>query len=210
MTKLMLIRHGETDWNREEVFRGQIDVELNSKGLRQAWLLAKYLRNEPLSAVYSSPLRRAQRTAEIVASYHSIKIEKSIQLTDMNYGVWQGLPKDKVIEQYSGLYKQWLKNPHLVQVPGGETLEDVKSRAYKLILQITGDFSDTVAVVSHRVVIKVLICTLLGLDISHFCNVKLGTCGITTFTYEDGLHILTKHNATSFLKHLGTTKENDF
>jgi len=210
MNNLILIRHGETDWNRETIFRGQIDMALNSRGLNQAWLLAKYLANAGITAVYSSPLKRALRTAEIVATYYGIEVEKSSHLTDMNYGVWQGLPKHKVMEQYRELYDQWLKSPHLVKIPQAETLQDVRNRAYGLILQIVEKHGRAVAVVSHRVVNKVLICALLGLDDSHFWNIKLDTCGITTFAYKNGQFILTKHNDTSFLKQLGNTREDDF
>jgi len=210
MTTLMLIRHGETDWNRESVFRGQIDVALNGKGMRQAWLLAKYLGNAHLAAIYSSPLKRASKTAEIVANYHGIKVEEAVQVTDMNYGVWQGLPQHKVMEQYSELHDQWLKSPHLVKIPQAETLQDVRDRAYGLIWQIAEKRGGTVAVVSHRVVNKVLICAMLGLDDSHFWNIKLDTCGITTFVYKNGQFVLIKHNDTSFLKQVGNTKENDF
>jgi len=206
----MLIRHGETDWNRESVFRGQADIALNGRGLKQAWLLAKYLGNAHLTAIYSSPLKRALKTAEIVANYHGTKVEEAVQLTDMNYGVWQGLLQHKVKEQYSELYDQWLKSPHLVKIPQGETLQDIRERAYGLILQIAEKHGGVVAVVSHRVVNKVLICALLGLDTSHFWNVKLDTCGITTFVYKNGQFVLTKHNDTSFIKQVGNLKEDDF
>jgi broad specificity phosphatase PhoE len=210
MTTLILIRHGETDLNREKVFRGQTDVALNSRGVRQAWLLAKYLGNAGITAIYSSPLKRASRVAEIVASYHAIKVEETAQLKDMNYGVWQGLSQHKVMEQYSELYDQWLKNPHLVKIPQAETLQDIRDRAYGLILQLMEKSSGTIAVVSHRVINKVSICALLGLDDSHFWNVKQDTCGITTFVYKKGQFVLTKHNDTSFLKQMGNTKEDDF
>jgi broad specificity phosphatase PhoE len=210
MTTLLLIRHGETDWNRESVFRGQTDVALNGKGLKQASLLARYLRNAPLAAVYSSPLKRASETAEMVANYHGIQVEKAAQLTDMNYGVWQGLPQHTAMEKYRELYDQWLRNPHLVKIPQGETLQDVRERAYGLTLEVTENYGGAVAMVSHRVVNKVLICALLGLDDSHFWNVQLDTCGITMFDYRNGMFVLTKHNDTSFLKRVSSEKEDDF
>jgi len=206
----MLIRHGDTDWNVEEIFRGLADIELNETGIKQAELLAKYLENVPIKAVYSSPLKRALKTAEIIASLHHIDVTPSQELIDFDYGEWQGMSHDTVKQKYKALYDEWLKNPHLVKVPKGESLDEVRKRALRLIDQVIMKHEGTVALVSHRVVGKVLICALLGLDNSHFWNIKLDTCGITTFAYENERFVLTKHNDTSFLEPVGRTALSDF
>ena len=211
MITIILIRHGETDWNREKIFRGQADVTLNRRGLNQAWLLAKYLAKVPITNIYSSPLKRALKTAEVIANYHHIKVEQTTALTDINYGVWQGMSEHLVREQYGQLFEQWLQSPHLVKIPRGETLDDVRQRGLGLIDHIVKVHDGgTVALVSHRVMNKVLICALLGLDSSHFWNIKLDTCGISTFIYMNEKFILTRHNDTSFLKQMGNLKEDDF
>jgi probable phosphoglycerate mutase len=92
----------------------------------------------------------------------------------------------------------------------GESLDDVRERAISLVNQVTTRYRGTVALVSHRVIHKVVICILLGLDNSHFWNIKLDTCGITTFIYEDKRFILEKHNDTSFLKSTDRPKLSDF
>ena len=208
MTKLMLIRHGDTAWNVDEIFRGRADVELNETGIKQAELLASYLTDERIIAIYSSPLRRALRTAEIIAIPHHVM--PAPELIDFDYGEWQGLSHDTVNERYQTLYAQWLNNPHLVKVPKGESLDDVRKRATSLVDRIITKHEGTVALVSHRVVGKVLICALLGLDNSHFWNIRLDTCGITTFVYRDKSFILEKHNDTSFLKSIERPALNDF
>jgi len=205
----MLIRHGETDWNKEEKFRGQIDVPLNETGIAQAKLLADYLKDTHIEAIYSSPLKRALRTAEIIAGYHDVKIKTSAGLIDFNYGQWQGLSHKEVRDKYPGLYDAWINNK-LIRVPGGESLDNVRTRSFSLVKQVVTKYNDAIALVSHRVTNKVLICALLGLKNSHFWNIKLDNCGITTFLYENKRFILDKHNETSFLRPLGGPKLADF
>jgi broad specificity phosphatase PhoE len=210
MLAIILARHGETDWNVEEIFRGRIDVELNETGVKQAELLAGYLRDLRLTAIYSSPLKRALKTAELIASYHHLNIVVTDDLIDFDYGEWQGLSHQVLKDKHKELYAKWLKKPHQVTMPAGESLDDVRRRAVGLVDKVIARHEGTVALVSHRVVNKVLICALLGLDNSHFWNIRLDTCGITTFIYEKGRFILTRHNDTSFLKPIPKAATSDF
>ena len=95
-------------------------------------------------------------------------------------------------------------------MPKGESLDDVRKRAISLVDQVTASHEGTVVLVSHRVIHKVIICALLGLNNSHFWNIKLDTCGITTFVYQDKRFILEKHNDTSFLKSIDRLTLSDF
>ena len=210
MTAIILARHGETEWNVEEVFRGRIDVELNETGLRQAELLAEHLSNIKIDAIYSSPLRRALRTAEVIALYHKLKVEITPGLIDCDFGNWQGLHLQEVKDRYKELYTEWVNSPHLAKIPDGESLDEVRKRALSVAGEVIAKYKGTVVLVSHRVVNKVLICALLGLDNSHFWNIKQDVCGITTFTYENKQFILTGHNNTSYLRPLAKAELGDF
>jgi broad specificity phosphatase PhoE len=210
MTEIILVRHGETEWNVEEVFRGRIDIELNETGLRQAELLAEYLSGVKIDAVYSSPLRRALKTAEVIASPHKLEVKIAPGLIDCDFGKWQGLTLQEVKDRYKELCAEWIRNPHLVTMPDGESLNDVRGRALKVVDEVMAKYEGTVVLVSHRVVNKVLICALLGLENSHFWNIKQDTCGTTTFAYENGRFILTKHNDTSFLTPVKKAPPSDF
>jgi len=210
MTELILVRHGETEWNVGEVFRGRIDIELNETGLRQAELLAEYLSGVKIDAVYSSPLKRALKTAEIIARYHKLEVEIAPGLIDFDFGKWQGLPHQEVKRRYKQLYAQWVNSPHLVKMPDGESLSEVRERALTVVDEVVAKHEGAVVLVSHRVVNKVLICALLGLDNSHFWNIRQDTCGTTTFAYENGHFILTKHNDTSYLRPLLKAEPSDF
>ncbi|MFH0768437.1 MAG: histidine phosphatase family protein [Chloroflexota bacterium] len=210
MAEIILARHGETEWNVEEMFRGRIDVELNETGIKQAGLLANYLSNVKIDAIYSSPLKRALRTAETIAKYHQLKVETVPGLVDLDFGKWQGLLRQEVQDKYEELYDEWADHPERVKLPGGESLDDVRNRAMAVVNEVIAKYEGTAVIVSHRVVNKVLICALLGLDNSHFWNIRQDTCGITTFTYENGRFVLTRHNDTSFLKPLHKAPLSDF
>ena len=210
MTQIILARHGETEWNLAEVFRGRIDVKLNETGMKQAELLAEHLSDLKIDAVYSSPLKRALKTAEMIAGYHKLDVEVTAGLTDFDYGEWQGLPHQEVKDKYKELYAEWIKNPHRVKMPAGESLTEVRKRAVAVVDNVIAKCEGTVVLVSHRVVNKVLICALLGLDNSHFWSIKQDVGGITIFTYENKRFILTKHNDTSYLKPIQKAPLSDF
>lgn len=211
MSEIILVRHGETEWNVGEIFRGRADVELNETGIKQAQLLAEYLRDIKIEAVYSSPLKRALKTAETIANCHQLKVENAPGLIDFDYGKWQGLTHQEVKEKYQELYIKWIDHPDKVEMPAGESLNDVRKRVIGVVNEVTAPkYEGTVVLVAHRVVNKVLICALLGLDNSHFWSIRQDTGAITTFSYENGRFILTRHNDTSYLKSLPKTTLSDF
>ncbi|MFC1970952.1 histidine phosphatase family protein [Chloroflexota bacterium] len=211
MLEIILVRHGETDWNVGEVFRGRIDVELNETGVRQAALLGEYLKEVKLDAVYSSPLKRALKTADAMASSHTLQVNIAWGLIDFDFGEWQGLSHEDVKNRYKELYATWASHPEQVRMPDGENLDGVRKRAVAVVDNVIERYNTgRVVLVSHRVVNKVLICALLELDNSHFWNVKLDTCGITTFNYEGSEFILTGHNDISYLKPVRKAPFGDF
>jgi len=210
MAKLILARHGETVWNVEKIYRGRTDVNLDEVGIKQAELLGKYLSNWELEAIYSSPLQRALDTADIIARYQKVGVYVAEGLIDFDYGKWQSLSEQEVKRLYPTLHNEWLNNPHKVKMPGGESLDDVRKRAIEVVDDVLSKYQGNVVLVSHRVVNKVLICSLLGLDNSHFWNIKQDVGGITIFNYVDGRFVLTRHNDTSHLRELQELALDDF
>ena len=210
MTEIILARHGETEWNVKEIFRGRIDIDLNETGIKQAELLAKHLSDRQIESIYSSPLKRARQTAETIAGHHHLRVETPPGLIDLNYGKWQGLTHQEIKGRHKELYVEWLSHPDKVKIPGGESLDDARKRVVGVMDEVIAKHEGTVILVSHRVLNKVLICALLGLDNSHFWNIRHDTCGITTFTHGNERFILTKHNNTSYLKSLHKAPLGDF
>jgi len=185
-------------------------VNLDEAGIKQAELLGKYLGNWELEAIYSSSLKRALDTANIIARYHKIGVYIADGLIDFDYGEWQSLPEQEVRKSYPALLDKWHNNPQEVRMPGGESLADVRERAAGVVDDVLSKYEGSVVLASHRVVNKVLICSLLGLDNSHFWNIKQDVGGITIFNYVDGRFVLTRHNDTSHLKELQKCVLDDF
>ncbi len=201
MTNIFLVRHGETEWNLKQVFRGWVDIALSPVGIRQAEATAKALSSFKIDAVYSSPLSRARQTARIIARPHGLGIACLDGLRDLNFGQWQGLPHQQVRKQWPEIYEKWLREPHKTKIPGGETLDEVRKRSRLALDQILTEYENgTVAVVSHRVVNKVLLCALLGLTNSHFWQIKQDPCAINLLYRTNDSFILCLLNDTCHLK----------
>ncbi len=201
--QLILVRHGETSWNVEEVFRGRAQIDLDEAGLRQAELVAGYLRQMQIEAVYSSPLARALHTAEAIAVKHRLVVNSSEALNDLDFGDWEGKSIAVVREAYPEQYMLWTAHPEKARLPGGETLGDATRRAMTAVHQAITDHQGSVVMVSHRVVIKTLTLALMGLDESSFWNVRVDPCSITAFEHSEGRFILLRQNDTCFLHSTG-------
>ena len=212
MVKIMLVRHGETDWNREEVFRGRIDVELNDNGREQASALAEATRAFQIGAVYSSPLSRSLETARIIAEAHDLDVKIAHGFVDFHYGEWQGLKHQEVKEKFPELYLKWHDSPHMVQIPGGESLDDVRQRSLKELEKIVAEHESRMAmIVSHRVVNKVLLCAIMGLDNSRFWRIRQSNCCLNIFECSQDEYTICLLNDICHLRQTtGSILEADF
>jgi len=209
--EIILARHGETAWNATETFRGRADVPLDETGIRQAKLLGEYLSHEKIDVVYASPLQRAVKTAEAIASRQKLDVNVVNNLNDIDCGEWEGLTSKEVQERYTELYRDWRDKPEQVKLPGGESLTDVRNRALPFVQDAVMRCGEgKIALVSHRVVNKVLICALLGLDNSLFWSFKLDTGGITRFTFDGRQAVMTAHNDISYLAPMKKEPLKDF
>jgi broad specificity phosphatase PhoE len=203
MTSVYLVRHGQTAWNREEIFRGRADIPLDETGLKQAELVGQYFKGMEIQAIYSSSLSRAWQTAQKVAQFHDLKVQPLQGIIDMSFGNWEGRPHQEIRESDKETYRQWVETPHLVRLPGGESLDDVRVRAMAALEEvIRKNPGKTLALVSHRVICKVLICAILGLDNSHFWQITQDTTAINLIQYRKGKYVLSLMNETCHLKPL--------
>ena len=201
MTRIYLVRHGTTEWNREEIFRGQADCALNETGRAEARAVAAYFEGVNLDGIYTSPLARAAETAAAIAAGRGIEVGSDPAFIDLDFGEWQGRPLKEVREKYPELYRAWRERPQEVTIPGGENLDSVRARAWEGLLRVARENPDrTVVIVSHRVITKILICAALGLDNSHFWQIKQDTTAINCLEYARGYFIVSLLNDTCHLK----------
>lgn len=198
MTRLLLVRHGETVWNVETVYRGRSDIPLSDVGKQQAERLGRRLSGEGVMSLWTSPLMRSRQTAEAIERCSGVAARVEQDLTDVDCGEWEGLTDAEVQERYPELRRKWLSTPHLVRLPGGESLQDVSQRVARVLAAAQSE-PGVVVLVSHRVVHKVAICALLGLDNSHFWDIRLDVAGVTEFECSPRHRVLVRHNDVSHL-----------
>lgn len=168
-TQVFLIRHGESEWNNDHLYTGQSDVALSELGRAQAQRVAERLASAGITAIYSSPLQRAQDTARPLSALTRLPVRIEPGLTEINHGLWQGLTVEQVREKFSGQYERWRAQPHLVVMPEGESLSDVAARAAPVLLRIhRAERGGKIAVCSHDATLRVLVSVAQGLSLDRF------------------------------------------
>ena len=180
--RLILVRHGETDWNKAGRFQGQIDIPLNENGRRQAAAARDFLKNIPIDRAWSSTLSRPTETAQIILEAHpDVPLTQIDGLVEIGHGVWEGKLESEIREDWSELLDTWKRAPETVQMPEGETIQDVWARSVRSWGEIAGELKpeETVLVVAHDAVNKTILCDLLGLTPADIWAVKQGNGGVT-------------------------------
>lgn len=167
--KILLARHGETRWNAEGRYQGQMDIPLSAVGEGQARLLGERLQDVPITRAVASPLLRAKLTAELALQGHRAgNLLLDADLQEIAHGEWEGLLASEIRERDPDLLGAWREAPESVQMPGGESLQQVLDRAWPALLRAMeglGD-DDTLLIVAHDAVNRVLLCRILGLPLS--------------------------------------------
>jgi broad specificity phosphatase PhoE len=190
-TRILLIRHGETDWNRIHRFQGRSDVPLNQKGREQARALAVVLRHEPITAIYSSPLGRAIETARLIKMFHfSTPFFEEEALVEMDLGDFDGMEAKRWAAQFQDFRKAWQENPESVKMPGGESLKDVQTRAIDALERITNIYppGSTLLICSHNFVNLTILCHALEISLNRFRDLQQDTAGISVL-YKQGYRL---------------------
>ena len=197
--KLILVRHGETRWNKERRIVGHTEIELNGVGRRQALQLARVLSGETVSAIYCSPLRRARQTAEEIARMHHLEVIIEDNLKEFDAGDMNGMTILEVSERYGDFFDRWMEGTPGLRMPGGESISDLKHRAWPTVERIIQNhYDETVIVVSHTITILTIINSALGMSLANFRRLRLevgslsilefGKRGVSLLRFNDTCH----------------------
>jgi len=200
--KLILVRHGETIWNKENRVQGLSDIELNETGKMQIKKLALDLKNEKIEAIYSSPIKRACESALIIGQFHRVDIKFESGLREMNPGDFEGLTFHELKDRHTPFLKQWLEDPAAVRMPGGESLHEIQERAWKVVAGILKK-SQNALIVSHNFTLAAIICKMNNVSLSKFRSVSVDLASKTIFNIVDGSTQLELLNGRSHLQDPG-------
>ena len=205
-SRIVIVRHGETDWNMEGRFQGQIDIPLNENGKDQAKKASEYLKDINFNKAYSSSMMRPFETAQIILGNKNLKIKKIDELVEISHGLWEGKLENEIKDNWPKLLADWHQEPETVTMPEGESIRDVAKRSIAAWERICDDQEDEdiTLLVAHDAVNKTLICHLLGLDCSNIWMIKQGNGGITVidiFKESNKDNVVSSLNITT---HLGS------
>lgn len=209
--RILLARHGETPWNAEGRYQGQEDIPLSPVGEGQARALGERLREVTITRAVASPLRRARHTAELALGQRDLPLTLDPGLMEIAHGTWEGLLASEIREADPERLRLWREAPHEVLMPEGESLQHVLDRAWPAFARATeglGD-DDTLLVVAHDAVNRVLLCKILGIplaqlwgfrqapttinllegpDVDHLEVVRLNDCSHHTALFGEAVH----------------------
>lgn len=212
--RILLVRHGETDWNRDKRFQGQIDVPLNETGQRQGMQCAEFLKGIHIDRAVSSPMSRPKETAELILKHHlGVQLSFDDNLKEISHGLWEGKLEAEIEAGFPGELQRWKDTPEAVQMPEGENLNQVWERARlawqaildSIVAPVDGEdlgHPQTILVTAHDAVNKALLCQLVGLGPEHFWTFKQGNGSVSVIDYPrgpGGLPLIQSLNITSFI-----------
>ena len=201
MTTFLLVRHGQTELNLAERFRGRSEAPLNETGLAQAEAVARRIASgwKPAS-IYPRPLSRAIQTGQPIARACGIPLQPEPGLIDIDFGDWQGLSFSEARQRWPQEIENWRQRPHQCQLPNGEILGDVRRRAMKTLHQLGLRHPDvTIVLIGHTVTNQLLLLGILDLGIDHFWRIRQGNCALNVIESREGVYILVSMNETAHL-----------
>ncbi|MDY6966195.1 MAG: histidine phosphatase family protein [Halobacteriota archaeon] len=199
--RLIFVRHGQTLWNKERRVQGISDIELSDFGKEQAECLSRCLKNEDIGAMYSSHLKRAKETAEIIGQFHDVEIEIEEGLCELNQGDFEGLAFEELMKKHSEFLRKWAIDPASMVMPNGESLGELQNRACQVIEDIAKNRKNAI-IVSHNFTIMTVLCKIQNIDLKNFRRLRVDVASKTVVEFVDGKPALKLLNDTEHLCNL--------
>ena len=200
MSKLILVRHGDTELNSAERYWGHSDVKLSAAGFRQAERLRERLAAQKIDAIYSSNLQRASVTAEIIASKHRLAVTTCAELREINFGKLEGLTFEEINQLYPEVTRLWVKGSSTLQYPGGESLDELNNRVSNFMGRLKKHTpEETILIVAHNGSLRLLMCQLLGIEPQRWRQFRLDLASLSILETYPQAAILSLLNDVSHL-----------
>lgn len=206
VTRVFLVRHGETEWNAGRTFQGQQDSRLTSRGLRQAAELADRLAGEGVEFIYSSDLGRAANTARVVGERLGLAVSLAPMLREIDCGLWTGLSYDEVAARWPEEFDNWRTRPHLHRMPGGESVAEVQQRGMAFLEEARRRHpGSTTCLVTHNTIVKTVLSGLQGQPLSQLWEgVHQVNCAVNLVEYRGNEPVIVEICSIFHLSELGS------
>ena len=202
MTKIIFVRHGQTEWNVLGRYQGQTDIALSPLGIEQAEKLAAHFPVDKMEAVYSSDLARAMKTASCVADRFGLTVESRPELRELNFGDWEGLTYDEIVAKWPDALNNFFQHPDVLEIPHGESFPKLRERALDAVEKIVACHpNQTVAVFAHGAILRTILTAALHMDLKYVWTIRQFNTAVNIVTYTEHGTTVELLNGTGHLKY---------
>ena len=187
MTKVIFIRHGQTEWNVTGRYQGQSDVQLTAEGRRQAEKLAADFPVDTVDAVYASDLQRAMDTAETIAQKFGLSVQAEPAFREVSFGKWEGLTYQQIVAEWEEGMTNFFQHPDILEIPGGETFPAVQKRATDKLQELVKKHDgQTIVVVAHGAVLRTMLTAALHMPLQYLWSIRQFNTAVNIVRYDEG------------------------
>lgn len=185
MTKVIFIRHGQTEWNVTGRYQGQSDVKLTEEGKKQAEKLADNFPVAKVDAIYASDLCRAMVTAETIAKKFGLKVQAEPAFRELSFGDWEGLTYQQIVDKWEEAMANFLQHPDILEIPGGESFPAVQQRAMKRLNELIEKHDgQTIVVVAHGAVLRTMLTAALHMPLQYLWSIRQFNTAVNIVRYD--------------------------
>ena len=202
MTRVVFIRHGQTEWNKTGRYQGQSDVALSGEGIEQAKCLAEYFPVDRLDAVYASDLSRAMTTARIVADRFGLAVQQEKAFREISFGDWEGLTYQEIVSGWPEAMANFLTHPDVMEIPNGETFAQVQKRAMKRLREIVAEHESqnhVVGIFAHGAVLRTMLTALMQMPLSNVWTLSQYNTAVNIVRFDEARPTVELLNSTAHL-----------
>ena len=203
MTKVIFVRHGQTEWNVTGRYQGQSDVQLTEEGRQQAQKLADNFPVDEIAAIYASDLNRAMVTAEAIGRKFGLAVQPEAAFRELSFGEWEGLTYQQIVSQWEDAMANFMQHPDIMEIPGGESFPEVQRRAMTRLEELIKKHDgQTIVVVAHGAVLRTMLTAALHMPLQYLWSIRQFNTAVNIVRYDEGANPTVELlNSTA---HLGT------